>query len=140
MNRIASNPAFAQTPVNCEGLKNSLIPYEIRRKSTLLGVEKIEAVQVFRDRSGAAIVWARDLSMRDLRITTRSIQYNGFAVETEVVRFIRASGRPTDLARIKTNQRYDGINPKTYDYQRDAKFNSTVIRYRERSYRKGIHS
>ena len=60
--------------------------------------------------------------MRDLRITTRSLQYNGLAFETETVRVIRTSSGPADLVRVKSTQRYDGINPKTYDYQRDAKF------------------
>jgi hypothetical protein len=94
--------ASAQTPVNCDGLKNSLVPYEIRLKSKILGgIEEIQATQVFRDRSGAAIVWERNLSQRDLRSTTRSLQYNGFAIETETVRFIRASDGPANLGRIK---------------------------------------
>ena len=48
-------------------------------------------------------------------------------MEAETIRFIRTSDGPADLTRMKTTQRYEGPNPKTYDYQKDAKFKVILV-------------
>lgn len=106
-----------KAPVNCDALKNSLVPYQVQYKAT----GQQYSIQVFRDKSGTAVVWTQ-FQAGSAQLTTKAIQQNGFDRETESVNSVQASDRVVILSHLKTQARYDGLDTETFDYKRNASF------------------
>jgi hypothetical protein len=103
-------------PVDCDRLKNSQIPFEIKLRAH--GSSYI--IQEFRDASGSAIVWTRLLGFGDS--VTRAIEYNGFSTESESAHSATTPKGIIVLSHFKVRLRYGGLDPRVFDYSADASF------------------
>jgi hypothetical protein len=109
--------ATATAPVNCDALKNSLVPYQVKFSAN----GSVYSIQVFRDKSGAATVWTL-LPVAPVRSITRAVEYNGFGSETESVDSVQEATRIVILSHFRTRTRYAELDTKTFDYKKDATF------------------
>lgn len=109
--------AAGTAPVNCEALKNSLVPYQVKIRANGLQY----SIQVFRDKSGAAVVWTL-FPIGSGRSITRTIEYNGFNGESESVHSVQEATRLAIITHFKTRIRYEGLDTKTFDYTKGATF------------------
>ena len=103
-------------PVDCNGLKNSQVPFEIKLRAH----GNSYVVQEFRDPSGSAVVWTRLLGSSDS--ITRAIEYNGFSSESESAHTVNTPNGILVLSRFKVRLRYGGLDPRAFDYSTDASF------------------
>jgi hypothetical protein len=106
-----------KAPVDCDALKNSLAPYQVQYKAN----GQQYSIQVFRDKSGTAVVW---IQLRDgsAQLTTKAVQQNGFDRETESVNSVQVADRVVILSHLKTQARYEELDTEAFDYKRDATF------------------
>ncbi len=113
-----------EAPIDCDGLRNSLVPYQLKYRIRALGLyddrERERVVQVFRQKSGASIVLTRSFGKAGVQTISRRVETNGLVTEHEAVQISQVKNRPVFRSHTKSTDRYEATGPELFDHRNDV--------------------